>query len=101
VPPPGPTTLGPTSDTLAGVDPTSPASAITTVLQGAGALGAAVLALGWVCIRLYNAYKEVQDKRVLDAREYAQGMNQAVQTIRENTETVNRIADLLDREGKR
>lgn len=75
------------------------ASAITAVLQGAGFLGVAILALGIVCIKLYNAYKDVQDKRVADAQEYAKSLNQATLLIQTNTEVIHKLADMWARQN--
>lgn len=77
------------------VDPTV-ASSIDTILKGAGFVGLAALALGWVCHKFYNRIQELQDKRVLDAQKYAEGMAQAVATIRDQTATINRLADVLE-----
>lgn len=75
------------------------ASAIQTLLQGAGFLGAAILALGWACLTLYRRLEVMADKRVEDAQRYAEGMAKVVEVLREHTSSVNRVADVLEREG--
>ncbi len=72
------------------------ADAITTVLQGAGAIGVIALALGWTCIRLYNDLKASQESRIKDAQEYAKGMAQAVQSLDGLTTTIEKVADKLE-----
>lgn len=69
-------------------------SAVDTVLQGAGVIGAVALAFGWAVSKLYTRLQVIQDKRVEDAQKYAEGMAQATATIKELTAAVNRIADL-------
>lgn len=39
------------------------------------------------------------DKRVEDAQRYAEGMAKVVEVLREHTSSVNRVADVLEREG--
>jgi hypothetical protein len=77
------------------VDP-AVVSSIDTILQGAGFLGAAILALGWFCLKKDKDLQQSQEKRVEDAKKYAEGMAQAASTIKELTNAVNRIADMWD-----
>lgn len=84
-------------DTLARVDP-AVVSSIDTILKGAGAVGAVALALGWALWKVYSRLQLVQDKRVEDAKNYAESMAEATATIKEHTAAVNRMADMWDRE---
>lgn len=71
-----------------------PSSSITAVLLASGLPGVVIIALGYVCVRLYNRNQELTDKRVADAQEYAKGLSQATQQIRENTEAVERVTEM-------
>ena len=64
------------------------------MLLGNGLQGVVILALGWVCVSLYKRLQEIQDKRIADAQEYAKGLTQAMQAVRENTEAVERVAEM-------
>ena len=64
------------------------------MLLGNGLQGVVILALGLVCVSLYKRLQEIQDKRIADAQEYAKGLTQAMQAVRENTEAVERVAEM-------
>lgn len=75
-----------------------PTGGIVAQLQQAGLLGACVIALGYMLLKKDAKVQELQEKRVVDAQKYAEGLQQATGLIRDHTKVLERLADA--QEGK-
>lgn len=61
-------------------------------LAQAGLLGAIALGALFVAYQKDKRVQELQEKRVTDAQKYAEGLQQAVGLIEDNTEALERLA---------
>lgn len=58
-----------------------------------GLLGLIILALGFICYRLWSKYDEIQEKRIAESRE-------SIKAIEQNTNTLETMTEVLRERGK-
>jgi len=58
-----------------------------------GLLGLIILALGYVCFKLWSKYDEIQEKRIAESRE-------SIKAIEQSTNTLDTLTEVLRERGK-